>query len=236
MSEKTAKTATTETTVRTAPQHVEIYMPIDRKDTRTMELDPGRLSIRHIRVKNVLCYRLPGTPDFAEAYERLLETEARAESREKRCLLPDRHGGLVRCPAENSCKDCEKCLDAGFTTNHPLSYEKLTQGDSEDDRILELPDRSEFMEDVHSSMLLENLTAYLATFPDPSYVPILRLLYEQYEIREIAARLGIPWSTAKDRVTRVRKILQEYLEAHDAELYRCLRSYVKPKTGGTRKT
>lgn len=100
---------------------VDVYMPISAEDARTMGYKSSDLVPRRIGIKTVPCLKLQGTPEFAKNYETMLDTEARAELREKRCLVPDGKGGFIRCPECNSCWNCEKQLKDNFTTNKPLS-------------------------------------------------------------------------------------------------------------------
>lgn len=142
----------------------------------------------------------------------MLENEQRAEFREKRCLISDGKGGFIRCPECNHCNKCEKRLEFNFTTNKPVSLEKLTQGDTEDAKTIDIEGRYESQTDILSRIILEDLIQYLGTFEGKQYDLIFKMLYDQHGTKEIADELGLAWSTAKDAITKVRKLAQEYTD------------------------
>ena len=37
------------------------------------------------------------------------------------------------------------------------------------------------------------------------------MLYDEYSVKEIAEELGVPWSTAKDKIKKVRALAQAYI-------------------------
>ena len=189
---------------------VDTYMPISRDEAKEMGLQTSEICTRRIGIRNVTCLKTQGTPEFAKQYETMLDSNARAELREKRCLVPDGKGGLIRCPECNSCEKCEKCLEYDFNTGKPLSLEQLMQADSEDDNTIDVAGPSESEEDILVSIVLEDLIAYLGTFEGKHYDVIFQMLYDQYSIKQIADELGLPWSTAKDAVNKVRKLAQKH--------------------------
>ena len=134
-------------------QLIDVYMPISREDAKAMGYKPSELVVRHIGVKNVTCIKTKGTSEFAEQYHRMLENEQRAEFREKRCLVSDGKGGFIRCPECNHCDKCEKLLEFNFTTNKPVSLDKLTQGDTEEDKTIDIEGRYESQTDILSRII-----------------------------------------------------------------------------------
>ena len=77
---------------------VDVYMPISRDDAKKMGYKSSDICVRRIGVKNVTCIKPQGTPEFKKWWETTLDSEARAELREKRCLVSDGKGGFRRCP------------------------------------------------------------------------------------------------------------------------------------------
>ena len=189
---------------------VDVYMPINRNDAKKMGYKSSDICVRRIGIKNVTCIKTQGTPEFKKWWETTLDTEARAELREKRCLVSDGKGGFMRCPECNSCEKCEKRLDYEFSTNKPLSLEQLTQAESDDDKTIDIAGPSESEADILTRVMLEDLIEYLGTFEGKRYDTIFQMLYDQCGTQEIADELGVAWSTAKDAVKKVRQLAQEH--------------------------
>ena len=189
---------------------VDVYMPISRDDAKRMGYKNSDICIRRIGIKNVTCIKVQGTPEFKKWWETKLDSEARAELREKRCLVSDGKGGFMRCPECNICAKCEKRLDYKFTTNKPLSLEQLTQAESDDDKVIDIAGPSESEADILTRIMLEDLIEYLGTFEGKHYDTIFQMLSDQCGTQEIADELGVAWSTAKDAVKKVRQRAQEH--------------------------
>ena len=62
---------------------VDVYMPISRDDAKKMGYKSSDICVRRIGVKNVTCIKTQGTPEFKKWWETTLDSEARAERREK---------------------------------------------------------------------------------------------------------------------------------------------------------
>ena len=148
---------------------VDVYMPISRDDAKKMGYKSSDIRVRRIGIKNVTCIKTQGTPEFKKWWETTLDTEARAELREKRCLVSDGKGVFMRCPECNSCEKCEKRLDYEFSTNKPLSLEQLTQAESDDDKTIDIAGPSESEADILTRVMLEDLIEYLGTFEGKRY-------------------------------------------------------------------
>lgn len=189
---------------------VDTYMPISRSDAKGMGFKNSDIVVRRIGIKNKTCIKTQGKPEFAKRYTTMLDSEARAELREKRCLISDGKGGSIRCPECNSCEKCKKRLELEFDTGKPLSLEQLTQAGSEDDKTFDIAGPSESEDDILARIILEDLLSYLGTFEDKRYDVIFQMLYDQCGTKEIADKLGMPWSTAKDAVKKVRQLAQEH--------------------------
>lgn len=164
---------------------VDVYMPISRDDAKKMGYKSSDIRVRRIGIKNVTCIKTQGTPEFKKWWETTLDTEARAELREKR-------------------------LDYEFSTNKPLSLEQLTQAESDDDKTIDIAGPSESEADILTRVMLEDLIEYLGTFEGKRYDTIFQMLYDQCGTQEIADELGVAWSTAKDAVKKVRQLVQEH--------------------------
>lgn len=196
--------------MKTNQNLTDTYMPISRSDAKEMGFKSSDIVIRRIGIKNVTCIKTQGTSEFAKRYATMLDSEARAELREKRCLLPNGKGGSIRCPECNSCEKCKKRLEFEFNTGKPLSLEQLMQADSEDDKTLDIAGQSESEGDILARIILEDLLSYLGTFKDKRYDLIFQMLYDNWGTKEIADELSMPWSTAKDAINKVRQLAQEH--------------------------
>lgn len=153
---------------------------------------------RRIGIKNVPCIRILGTPEFAREYAKLLDTEARAELRSKRCLITDGKGGSIRCPGTNSCKNCERKDAMDFSTNLPISLDA-----TEDGNTIAIPDDTNVEGIVEHKILLEQLIDHLKSNPDQRPYKILSFILDGYSIQKIARELDIPWSTVKDQYNKI---------------------------------
>lgn len=197
----------------TEEELVDVFMPVEiiPGEKLPMGLKKSDIVYRRIGIKRFSGVIVKGTKEFAKKYETMLDTEARAALREKRCLLDDGKGGFIRCPECNSCSKCEKWKNEKFSTNAPLSFEQLTQAESDDDKVIDIPDnRHDETADALAFMMLDDLLAFLETFTDKPYAQIFQMLFDQSTVQEIADELGIPWSTAKDTIKKVRKLVQEH--------------------------
>lgn len=187
---------------------VDVFMPMEKAEAHKRGY---KVAYKRIGIKTVSGIITKGTKDFAEKFERMLDTEARAELREKRCLVEDGKGGFIRCPECNSCSKCKKRDSEKFSTNAPLSYEQLTRPESDEDKVMDIPDRSHDVEaDAMAFAMLDELLAFLESFTDKPYAQVFQMLFDQSTVQEIADELGMPWSSAKDTIKKVRKLVQEH--------------------------
>lgn len=99
---------------------------------------------------------------FALEYNRMQEAEYRAELRAKRCLIPNGSGGFFRCPETNSCSNCKAKEGDNFVTNLPLSFDRLTEAETEDDKVIDIADSVADTEaDAIALVILDDLLDYL---------------------------------------------------------------------------
>lgn len=155
------------------------------------------------------CIMVKGTEEERANYIRLIDNERKAEDRERRCLIPDGKGGFIMCPECNKCSECKKKGSFDFDRNRPLSLDKLREGDEEDDRTYDPAAKTDVEGDAMIQATLEMLLERLHAL-SPEYASIFELLYNQFTVKEVAEELDIPWSTAKDRINKVRKLAQEF--------------------------
>lgn len=156
---------------------------------------------RRIGIKTVSGIVIKGKPEFAKKFATMVDTNARAELRSKRCLVPDGKGGYIRCPGNNSCEYCKKKDDISFSTNIPISLDSTEDGSS-----IDVPDEVSVEEIVLQRILLSDLINHLKSMPDKRPYEILSLILEGYSIQKISNELGLPWSTTKDQYNKIIEI------------------------------
>ena len=182
------------------------------------------------------CIVQMGTLEEKKAYERVYDSSLKAKRREHRCQVPDGKGGFIRCPESNRCHYCgcwlrdedtgkyymcersEKCITCDhrqeFSSNRPLSLERLTVPEEEGDKVIEIADSFDSEADSVGLAVLKELIDYLTSFGE-GYEVIFKLLYENIKIKDMADEYGVAWSTMKDKVKKVREIAKEFLEYTD---------------------
>ena len=186
-------------TSRNANEYVTVPMYLEEGvDVRDYGLDPGDLRTitiggRKIRVIYIRCESEQKDGLMKIFWHRVnMDTQA---VRRSRCMVPGKHGP-IRCPESRKCSECE----------HSRSGSTL----SLDDMLYEPADSYIPQDDVAEDLFISELIAYLEDVR-PGYGQVFRLLFTGItNRREIGEILGIPTGTAKDWVTKVRKLAEEY--------------------------
>lgn len=174
---------------------VNVFVPMDAEYAAKLG---KKVVSRRIGIKTVQGIIVKEKPEFAKEYAKFLDTEARAELRNKRCLIPDGKGGNIRCPGTYSCKNCERKDAMDFSTNLPISLDATEDGNTTD-----VPDDTNVEGIVEQKILLEQLIEHLKSKPDQRPYKILSFILDGYSTQKIARELGIPWSTAKDQYKKI---------------------------------
>lgn len=115
-------------------QHVEQLVEVQiRLDIETLDefrkLNPDvKIRMQRICGWKYPCavYLLPES-EAVDLFRTMQETDTKREQRERRCLLPDGHGGFVRCNAKNKCAQCEKAGSFDFDSFLPASFSAFDQ-------------------------------------------------------------------------------------------------------------
>ena len=153
---------------------------------------------------------VPGTKEQYDAsmsdYSRLFK----AEDRDKRCLIPGVDGKLIRCPDSNKCSECSY-----YYTRE--NYGTVTFSDlaTEDDEgtITEFdPPAPENYDSGDRYMRLLTDFISFAAERDPQFKAIIELLVDGNSRRQVAEQMGLPKSTVIDKVAKLRKLCDEFLE------------------------
>lgn len=185
-----------------------VFIPMDKEEVLKRGYKVERKKIG-IKVVEGFYTEVPST--FAKEYNRMQEAEYRAELRAKRCLIPNGKGGFLKCPESNSCSNCKAKNADNFATNLPLSLNRLTEAETEGDKVIDISDAAADTEaDAIALAILDDLLEYLGSFKDKNYQATFKMLYDGFSTKEIADVLGLPWSTTKDQLSKVRKLAQEH--------------------------
>lgn len=189
-------------------EYVEVFVPMDKAEVlkRGLKHDHRRIGI------DIFDGYLAKYPKkYAAEFERMIASEIRAGKRAKRCLIPNGKGGFIRCPERNKCRDCKLKDEFGFTTNFPLSLDQLRTKNTEEGMAFDIPDpHSDFTSDVETFIILADLLSFLEKNYGKPYRLIYEMMYDACSTAEIAKAFGLPWSTAKDTIKRIREIAQEH--------------------------
>ena len=80
----------------------------------------------------------------------------------------------------------------------------------EEDEVIDIQGENETDSDINARLVFEEVNEYLKTLDNKSYAHVFTMVYERYTTKEIADKLNIPWSTAKDLIERVQGIAFDY--------------------------
>ncbi|MDI7817362.1 hypothetical protein QMM58_13355 [Clostridioides difficile] len=195
--------------VKESEELVDVPMIIDKDSISYYKKMGYKVQSCLLGNRKVPCVYVKGTQSFKDDYRRMLDAERKAEDRESRCLIADGHGGFIMCPEYNRCWDCEKRKSWNFDRYRPLSIEKLTEGDDEDDKTIDIPCKLDVEGEATVNAILDYILERLAAV-DKDFSHIFEMRLDQAGVKEIADELNIPWSTAKDRIKKVEKLAQEF--------------------------
>lgn len=192
----------------TTEELVEIPMIIDKESITYYKKMGYQVKNYLLGNRKVPCVYVLGTRSFRDEYLRMVDNERKAEDRERRCLVADNNGGYIMCPESNKCSECTKRRSYNFDSYRPLSLEKLANGDLCEDRTYEPAAKTDVASDAVAFATLDLLIEDLSKL-NKEYGEIIKMIYYRWSVQEIADKLNIPWSTAKDRIKKVKKLAQE---------------------------
>jgi len=200
---------------------VEVYARINPETVDEFRaLNPDvRVSFRLIGGRRYPCavYRVPRA--FAEAYDRMEQTDAKAEQRNARCFRPGCGGKMVRCnPKKYKCRDCEYAGAFSRGVFHPDCFDALLRtrmnGCPEDNpEDFSVPPEGESaacrLDEETVDWLVEILIRHLVK-KRSKYGPIFRELFEGVVCpSRIAKDLGLGKSQVYADVVAVREIVKK---------------------------
>lgn len=191
---------------------VEIYVPIvdEVKDYDSNNLPMGlkKSDIKWYCYGRTAypCVVTLGTPEEKKRLERIYDSSLKSNRRSHRCLLPDNRGSLYRCSSGN-CEECEWRNSEHFTTGK-LSYEKLTQGDSEEDKTYDIPSENDIdpLDTIEEDEIKRALISSLGVL----FCELFELLEEGYNVQEMADMKGVARSTMSDWIRKMAPVLEPF--------------------------
>ena len=153
---------------------------------------------------------VPGSKSQYDAIMSDYSREFKAADRDKRCKVPGKNGKLIRCPDSRKCSECPHYLkreEYGTVLFSDLSV----VGDDGEIMEYDPPAPENYNDGDRYLRMLDELIEYAGS-KDPEFRLLIELLLDGKSRRQIAKELGIPKSTVIDRVAKLRKITDEYLE------------------------
>lgn len=201
-------------TKTTTTQQVLIPVIVDKESIRKY----GRIAgmEKYIITKSRVCNRIvdmmlvPGTKEQYDAIMADYSRQFKAEDRDKRYAVPGEDGKLIRCPECNKCSECEyyyKRDNYGTSTFRVLA----TEGD--DGELMEFDPAAP--DDYNSSdrylLMLADFINF-ASDRDPDFKTMIELLVDGNSRRQVAEQMGLPKSTVIDRVTKLRRLWDEFAD------------------------
>lgn len=144
------------------------------------------------------------TEEEYQSYMQIEWAEVKADARERRCLIPNKQGGFIRCPECNKCSECKKHTDWKFDNMHPIHIEATID---EDDKYCEtIPIKANEKNDggdVMANQLANMIESELAKIK-PKYALIFREMFNgTLKPSEIAANANLKTSTTYEDVPKV---------------------------------
>lgn len=195
-------------------QQVLIPVIVDRKSIRKNGPIAGmkdyKITKRRVCNRKVDVILVPGTKEQYDASMSDYSRQFKAEDRDKRCLVTGEDGKLIRCPECNKCSECSYYYtreNYGTVTFSDLAKEE------DDGEMIEFdPVAPENYDSGDRYMrLLTDFIAFAAK-RDPQFKAMIELLVDGNSRRQVAEQMGIPKSTVIDKVAKLRKLCDEFLE------------------------
>lgn len=180
-----------------------IPMEVTRETIKDFNIDEEDVVRTRIGNKIVSAILVPATKEQYEAYMRPLWQEMKRKERERRCMINNGKGKLIRC--EKECKSCDRMKD-GAALSLDAFYEETK---------LEFEEPSANQCDaVLTAILFEDLLEKLK-LQAPDLAPLFEMLYDGKSQHAIGKLIGKQQSTLNYKVKRLREILQQYVDKED---------------------
>lgn len=160
------------------------------------------------RMENVIL--VPGTKEQYDAIMSNYSREFKAGERDKRCAVPGEDGKLIRCPECNKCSECKYYYTRNYFGTATFSALSVA-GDDGEPMEYEAESPTNYDSGERYIRILAELIQHVTEI-DPSFGKMIQMLHDGKSRRQVAEEMGIPKSTVIDRVAKLRKITDEFLD------------------------
>lgn len=193
---------------------IPMIVDLDSADEHGMLAGLSRDDLRIWRVGNrkVTVALIPGTKEIYDGLMSSYSSEFKKEDRDRRCLIGDGKGHLIRCQETNKCSECPYYYSLDKRAYGTATFSSLAMED-EDGKVTEFePEAPEgYGDGERYARILKDLIEHVAEL-DPEGAEILRLLEQNKSRREVARILNKPKSTVIDKVNKLKPIVQDFLD------------------------
>lgn len=193
---------------------IPMIVDLDSADEHGMLAGLSRSDLHIWRIGNrrVTVALIPGTKEIYDGIMSSYSLEFKKEDRDRRCLIGDGKGHLIRCPETNKCSKCPYYYSLDKRAYGTATFSSLAMED-EEGKVAEFePEALKVYNDGERYVrILKDLIEHVAEF-DPEGAEMLRLLEQNKSRREVAKILNKPKSTVIDKVDKLKPIVQEFLD------------------------
>lgn len=176
-------------------------------DVRAYGLDPDDIKTITIGGRKIRVIYIKCEPEQKEGLMKIFWHRVNMDgksARQARCTVQGKYGS-IRCPENRKCSKCEYGRSLDCKSGSVVSLDAMLE-----DSTFEPADNCSPEDDVVTDIFVNELIDYLEDVR-PGYGQVFRLLFTGItNRREIGEILGIPTGTAKEWVTKVRKLAEEY--------------------------
>ena len=191
-----------------ANESVNVPMYIEEGvDVREYGLDPDDIKTLTIGGRKIRVIYIKCEPEQKEGLLKIFWHRVNMDgksARQSRCTVKGKYGS-IRCPENRKCSECEYGRSLDRKSGSVVSLDAMLK-----DGAFEPVDNRNPEDDVVTDIFVNELFDYLEEVR-PGYGQVFRLLFTGItNRREISEILGIPTGTAKEWVTKVRKLAEDY--------------------------
>lgn len=196
----------------TQPVLIPVLIDMDsiKEHGRIAGMDGYKITMSRVCNRILPVVLVPGTKEQYDAIMSDYSREFKAEDRDKRCAVPGKDGKLIRCPDDRKCSECP--FKEHYGNCSTITFSGLST-ESDDGEILEFeaetPDN--YYCGDREMRILADLIDHVTKI-DPEFGTMIQLLHDGKSRRQVADEMGLPKSTVIDRVSKLRKITEEFLD------------------------
>lgn len=179
----------------------QIPMVVTDEVIRDFGIKPEKVTWSRIGNRKCRVVMVDATEEEYKAYMAPVWAEIKREGQNRRCMVKEKNGRLIRCPESNRCEHCEYLAEVSVERSKTVFFSAMM-----DDGV-EPAAKAPFEDDIIYEIILEDLIAMLSEIK-PKYGRIFRLLYDGATQQEMADELGIKQQTVSDDIKKIRSLVQ----------------------------